>query len=305
MKHPPHQGAGAGSGLKSAAVAVAGRPSAGKSTLVNRLCGWKVSIVSPVPQTTRNQVRGILTTVRGQLLFLDTPGYHLSRKKLNLYMTDLVSRTIDEADLVLYVMDGTREFGPEEQALLDTVRKAAKPTVVCLNKLDRAGPHWAEAKRRAGEALPVAAMVEASAATGQGTGELVERLFDASPTGDLMYPPEYATDQPPDFRIAEIVREKAIAHARQEVPHALYVRVEELEMRDEGSTLWARGFIFVERESQTGILVGKEGAVIRAIVQESEAELREIFPWDVRLDIRVRVDKDWRKRDPLLKNLIR
>ena len=119
-----------------------------------------------------------------------------------------------------------------------------------------------------------------------------------------MYPADYYTDQTPDFRIAEIIREKAIAHTRQEVPHALYVRMEDLEMRDDGATLWARGFILVERESQMGILVGKAGAMIRTIVQEAEAEAREIFPWDVKLDIRVKVDRDWRKRDPLLKKLI-
>jgi GTP-binding protein Era len=301
---PPGPDPAAASGLKSAAAAVTGRPSAGKSTLVNRLCGWKVSIVSPVPQTTRNRVRGILTADRGQILFLDTPGYHLSRKKLNTYMTELVARTIDDADIVLYVMDGTREFGPEEKALLQVVRQAAKPTVVCLNKLDQAGPHWADARRNAVEGLPGAAVVEASALTGAGIEELAGRLFDAAPVGELMYPPEYVTDQPPDFRIAEIVREKAIAHTRQEVPHALYVRIEEMEMHDEGATLWAQGFIFVERESQTGILVGKAGAMIRTIVQESEAELREIFPWNVKLDIRVKVDRDWRKRDPLLRKLI-
>jgi GTPase len=304
VKPPAAPGGHSGGLLKSATVAVAGRPSAGKSTLVNRLCGWKVSIVSPVPQTTRNRVRGILTTERGQVVFLDTPGYHLSQKKLNLYMSHLVSRTIDEVDVVLYVIDGTREVGAEEKALLEMIRTAAKPTVICLNKKDQAGAFWAEARKTAAEALPNAALVEASAATGEGVDALTDRLFDAAPAGEQMYPPEYSTDQPPDFRVAEIVREKAIAHTRQEVPHALYVRVEDLEMRDEGTSLWARVTIFVERDSQMGIVVGRAGAMIRTIVQEAEAELSEIFPWTVKLDARVKVDKDWRKRDPLLKELI-
>ena len=263
-----------------------------------------MSIVSPVPQTTRNRVRGILTTEKGQVVFLDTPGYHLSQKKLNLYMTHLVSRTIDEVDVVLYVIDGTREVGAEEKALLEVIRAAAKPTVICLNKKDQASGFRADAKRAAAEALPNAALVEASAATGEGVDVLTDRLFDAAPVGEQMYPPEYSTDQPPDFRVAEIVREKAIAHTRQEVPHALYVRVEDLEMRDEGTSMWARVTIFVERDSQMGIVVGKAGAMIRTIVQEAEAELSEIFPWAVRLDARVKVDRDWRKRDPLLKELI-
>ncbi len=120
-----------------------------------------------------------------------------------------------------------------------------------------------------------------------------------------MYPPDYYTDQQPDFRIAEIVREKAMLATREEVPHALYVRMEDLEMRDEGRTLWARGFICVERESQKGIMVGRAGERIKAIVRDAERELSEIFPYAVRLDLRVKVDRDWRKRDPLLRKMIR
>ena len=146
--------------------------------------------------------------------------------------------------------------------LSNILRQAAKPTIICLNKKDQAAGFWAEARQKAVEALPEAPVVETSAASGAGTGELIDRLFDAAPQGEQMYPADYYTDQTPDFRIAEIIREKAIAHTRQEVPHALYVRMEDLEMRDDGATLWARGFILVERESQMGILVGKAGAMI-------------------------------------------
>jgi GTPase len=291
--------------VKSATVAVVGRPSAGKSTLVNALCGGKVSIVSPVPQTTRNRVRGILTTPKGQIVFIDTPGFHLSERKFNLYLSNLVSRTLSEVDIGLYVVDGSRSFGAEEQALLDMLRKTAQPLVICLNKKDHAGESWLLLKEKLLEVLPRAPIVETSAVGGEGVAEIGERLFAVAPEGDQMYPEDYYTDQTPDFRISEIVREKAIAHTRQEVPHSLYVRMEDLEMRDEGATLWARGFIFVERESQMGILVGKAGEKIRAIVQEAEKELAEIFPYAVKLDMRVKVDREWRKKDPLLKKMIR
>ena len=290
---------------KSATIAVVGRPSSGKSTLVNALCGGKVSIVSPVPQTTRNRVRGILTTGAGQLVFIDTPGFHLSEKKLNRYMTNLVSTALGEVDVVLYVVDGTRAFGDEEKAILETVRRSSKPILACINKKDREGGLWVAVRDEIRGALPTVPLREISAATGAGLDDLRDALFELAPSGDQLYPPDYYTDQTPDFRIAEIVREKAILQTREEVPHAIYVRMEELEMRDEGATLWARGFICVERESQKGIVVGRAGERIKAIVREAERELSEIFPWAVRLDIRVKVDREWRRRDPLLRKMIR
>jgi GTP-binding protein Era len=291
--------------VKSAVVAIVGRPSSGKSTLLNALCGGKISIVSPVPQTTRNRVRGILTTDAGQIVFIDTPGFHLSEKKLNRYMTNLVSSTLAETDLSLYVVDGTRAFGGEERALLDALHRAARPVVACLNKADAAGSSWAAVRAEIETALPAVPLLDISALTGAGLDTLRERLFALSPEGDQLYPPDYYTDQTPDFRISEIVREKAMLQTREEVPHALYVRMEDLEMRDDGATLWARGFICVERESQKGILVGKAGDRIKAIVREAERELAEIFPYAVKLDVRVKVDHEWRKRDPLLRKMIR
>ncbi|MGO9409868.1 MAG: GTPase Era [Spirochaetia bacterium] len=291
--------------MKSAVVAVVGRPSAGKSTLVNALCGAKVSIVSPVPQTTRNRVRGILNAEDAQLVFIDTPGFHLSTKKINTYMTGIVSSTLGEVDIILYVVDGSRASGEEEKAISEAVRAARKPTVICLNKKDVAGEVWAQVREGACGFLPDAAPFEVSASAGTGLEALREKLIQLSPDGEQMYPPDYYTDQTPEFRISEIVREKVTLGTREEVPHSVYVRIEDVEMHDEGETLWARGFICVERESQKGIIVGRAGDKIRQIVHDSEAELSEIFPWRVKLDLRVKVDREWRKRDPLLKKMIR
>ncbi len=290
--------------MKSAVVAVVGRPSSGKSTLVNAMCGAKVSIVSPLPQTTRNRVKGIMNARDVQIVFVDTPGFHLSRKKLNLRLMELVGSTAAESDAVLYVVDGFRAFGEEERALIGLLAKAAKPTLIALNKKDLGGGARGDAVKELAAAFPSAALIEVSALTGDGVRDLVRALTDAAPEGDMMYPADYYTDQAPDFRIAEIIREKAILHTRAEVPHSLYVRLEDLEFKKGGKTLWVRGFIMVERESQKGILVGREGAMIRQISREAEAELRGIFPYAVRLDLRVKTDKDWRKRDALLGKLI-
>jgi GTP-binding protein Era len=258
-----------------------------------------------VPQTTRNKVRGILNDARGQIVFIDTPGFHISQKKLNRYMTGLVSSTLSEVDVVLYVVDGSRESGIEERAIQEAVRGAARPLVTCVNKHDAPGSGWAAALASVREAFPGTVVREISAGTGEALEDLKDALFAAAPDGDQMYPEDYYTDQTPDFRIAEIVREKAIMLTREEVPHSLYVRMEDLEMQNDGATLWARGFICVERESQKGIVVGRGGEKIKSIVRDAERELCEIFPYEVKLDMRVKVDKDWRKRDPLLKKLIR
>jgi GTP-binding protein Era len=296
--------------VKCAIVGIVGRPSAGKSTLLNRLCGAKVSIVSPVPQTTRNRVRGILNRTGGQLVFLDTPGFHLSEKKLNRYLTDLVSVTLGDSDIVLYLVDGTRPFGDEERALQQKLRSSAKPCIIAINKSDqkghlRKGISWKEMRSSVAEGLPGVPVHEVSAIAGEGVENLVSSLLAMAPEGDQLYPDEFYTDQDPPFRIAEIVREKAILHTREELPHALYVRLEDLEMSDDGERLSVRGFILVERESQKGIVVGRGGEKIHAIVREAEQELRAIFPYEVVLDMRVKVDRDWRKRDPLLKKMIR
>jgi GTPase len=289
--------------MKSAVAALAGRPSSGKSTLVNALCGAKVSIVSPVPQTTRNRVRGIVNDPRGQIVLLDLPGFHISEKRLNRHMTDLVSGSLADVDIVLYVVDGTRAAGAEEEALRGILRAAARPLVVCVNKSDIAAGGGEEAVAETARALPGVAPLAISALSGAGLEALRDALFSLAPEGDQLYPDEYYTDQTPEFRISEIVREKAMLRTREEVPHALYVRMEDLEMH--GETLWARGFICVERESQKGILVGRAGERIRAIVRDAEAELAEIFPYAVKLDMRVKVDRDWRTRDPLLARMIR
>ncbi len=299
--------------LKSAVVAVVGRPSSGKSTLVNALCGGKVSIVSPVPQTTRNRVRGILNDPRGQLVFIDTPGFHLSRRKINVYMTDLVAAVLSEVDVVLYVVDGTREPGEEERSIQEAVRGCGKPLVPAVNKRDvaaAAGPGsvpaaaWDAVLASVSAAFPGVSACSISALTSEGLQGLKDALFSVSPEGDQLYPEDYYTDQTPEFRVSEIIREKATLVTREEVPHALYVRIEDLEMRQGGALLWARGFICVERESQKGIVVGREGERIKAIVREAERELCEIFPYRVKLDIRVKVDREWRRRDPLLRKLI-
>ena len=279
-------------------VAILGRPSAGKSTLINALCGGKVSIVSPVPQTTRNQVRGILNASEGQLLLIDTPGYQLSEKKLNTLLRRTARTSLQGVDVALGIVDGSRPQGEEEQEVLRLVTKVS-PHLLAVNKIDlpAAARRVAEIADRSGEEV-----IGVSALTGEGLPVLQDRLFALSPPGPRLYPDDHYTDQPPQFRIAEIIREQAILRTHDELPHALYVEIADLETRP-GELLWVRAFINVERDSQRGIVVGRAGEKIRAIRLEAQAQLNKVFSQEVHLDLRVKVHKKWRSDDDLLRGL--
>ncbi|MDD3981363.1 MAG: GTPase Era [Spirochaetia bacterium] len=288
---------------KSAFAAIVGRPSAGKSTLLNALCGAKVSIVSPVPQTTRNTVRGIVNRTGGQIVFLDTPGFHISEKRFNLKLRDLVTRALADADLVVYLVDATREPGPEEEAMAAALKGIGRPLVAALNKIDHAEAVPDRAAAFVTLKLPKAVLISISALEGKGLDELMERLIELAPEGPAWYPKEYYTDQEPVFRIAEIVREKILRHTRQELPHAVFVDYSDSRRLGDGS-LEASYDIVVERSSQKGILIGKAGSMIQKIRQESEAELEELFEYPIHLRLQVRVDPDWRRDEKRLEKLI-
>ena len=295
-------GSTGGSGGKFAFAAIVGRPSAGKSTLLNKMCGYKVAIVSGTPQTTRNAIRGIVNRAEGQLVFIDTPGRHASLKKINLKLMEVSRRAVDESDLVLYVMDASRAYAAEEQEIAALLAPLACKTVVAVNKMDASGADFDRAKEFAEEKLTGARCFPVSALTGMGVQELLEALFKMAPEGDRLYGDEYYTDQQTRFRVSEIIREKAINRLRQELPHALYVEVADLELID--SRLWIRAFIIVERESQKGMVVGKGGEMIKAIRLAAVNDLKNIFEWKIDLDLRVKTGKDWRQKDHVLRKII-
>jgi GTPase len=292
---------------RSGFVAIVGRPSAGKSTLLNSICGEKVSIVSQVPQTTKNKIRGILTRGKDQLVFVDTPGYHDSDKKLNLRLKDLASSALDGADAVLYVVDSAREAGPEEEKVADLALGAKIPVFVAINKVDNpeADPKAAKefvAARAEGRPSGAEAF-EVSALESKGLEPLVAALFAAMPKGPLYYPEEFYTDQDPEFRIAEIVREQAINRVREELPHAIYVEIEDAVFEPGGAVLGVRANLCVERDSQKGMLIGKGASMIKAIREGAERELCKIFPYKVKLDLQVKVRKNWKQEEKLIKRL--
>jgi GTP-binding protein Era len=297
---------------KSAFVAVVGRPSVGKSTLINLLCGAKVAIVSTVPQTTRNAVRGIVNREEGQLVFVDTPGRHASERKFNKKLVEVSDRALNDSELALYMLDASRAPGPEEEAVAARLKALEERTVVAINKIDAAGADRktnADFIRERLPAIPEDRVFAISCYQKEGVDKLLACLFSMAACGEPLYPEEYYTDQDVSFRIAEIIREKAINRLRQELPHSIYVEIADTEFREEEAAggakkLWVRAFIVTERESQKGMIVGKGGQMIKAIRQAAGKDLKEIFDWKIELDLRVKTGKDWRSNDKVLHRII-
>ena len=293
--------------LKTAVVAIIGRPSAGKSTFLNTACQEDVSIVSPIPQTTRNAIKGIVNTSFGQLVFIDTPGYHDSDKKLNLRLKSVTEEQLDGIDCVLYMIDSTRAVGDEELHTAELIKKYEDKTVVAINKTDLPSSKPAAVREFLSKSLgniPAERIYEISAKNDVGINEVLKALYSISPVGEPMYDEEVYTDQDLTFRICEIIRGEAINRLKDEIPHAVYVHVADIEHRNEGTKLWIRAFLCVERESQKGIVIGKGASKIKEIRTAAARKLSEIYIQKIDLDLQVKVDKNWRQHDNTLNKII-
>ena len=293
--------------MKCASIAIIGRPSSGKSTLMNTICESKVSITSPTPHTTRNAIRGIYTDSRGQLIFTDTPGFHISEKKFNRKMQDIAVASLEETDAVLYMVDATRKPGSEEDAITYMLSGLSVPVVCCINKKDILSDSQIEdAEQYLKKSMPGRTVLVASAKMDEGVDEILIELFKHAPEGHLLYDEDTWTDQNLEFRVSEIIREKAMNSVTEEIPYAIMVDVADLEYSAEEGKVWIRAFITVERESQKGIMVGKGGENIKKIRVASFKEIKKIFPGSkLELDLRVRVNPKWKSNDMILSKVFR
>jgi len=279
-----------------------GRPNVGKSTLLNRLIGAKIAIMSDKPQTTRNRIRGVLTREAGQVIFLDTPGVHRPKHRLGDYMTRLALATLQEVDLILFVIDVTSRFGPGEQVILEHLQGVETPVFLVINKIDLVSPEELlpmidEHRKRYSfrEVVPV------SAAKGTNLERLEERIFDALPEGPPYYPADQVTDHPESFIVAELVREQVLNLTREEIPHSVAVVVEEMAPRENG-LVYIRAVVVTEKESQKAILIGREGGMLKRVGQRARREIEALLGSQIYLDLWVKVKKDWRNREPILRN---
>jgi GTP-binding protein Era len=270
------------------------------------MCGEKVAIVSAVPQTTRNAIRGIVNREQGQLVFIDTPGRHKSERKFNKKLSGISGRAADDSDIILYVIDSTREPGPEEAEIAAFLAPYSKRIIFAINKVDDSSSDCGVARVFLSQnfsGFDENYCFTVSAKNNEGIEPMLTALYDMADEGEPFYGEEYYTDQEVDFRIADIIREQAINRLRQELPHALYVEIADAQFTEENKKLWVRAFIVVERESQKGMVVGKGGSMIKAIRLAAQKELRKIFDWKIEIDLRVKTGKDWRHDDKTLRRI--
>lgn len=289
--------------MRSGFVAVVGRPNVGKSTLVNALVGDKVAITSDKPQTTRSAVRGILNADGVQVVLVDTPGYHKPRTLLGSRLNEVVRAAWSDVDLALFLVDGHSGVGRGDVKVAEDLRAANCPVILVVNKID-AMSHGsiAAALAAASELADYEEYVPISALDGDGVELLRDLVVARMPEGPMYYPPGTSTDQPPPLFVAELVREKLLGRTREEVPHSIAVVTDEYEERDDG-LLEIRATIYVERDSQKGIVIGKGGSTIKAVGTEAREEIETLFGRKVFLELRAKVEKDWQRRAHALERL--
>jgi len=284
--------------VKAGFVALVGRPNAGKSTLLNRLVGQKVAIVSDKPQTTRTRILGVRNGEGGQIVFIDTPGIHRPLHRLNVRMVDVAVQSISQADVVCGVADAAEAVGGGDQYLGTLLARASVPTVLALNKIDRvAKPALLPLIEQWSRLARFEDIVPVSALTGENEEALLQALLRHLPEGEALYPAEYLTDQPERAYVAELIREKVLRHTRDELPFSSAVLVDRFEDANERGLMRLFCTILVERESQKPIVIGRGGAMIKRIGTEAREELERFFGARVFLDLRVKTRAGWRE-DP-------
>jgi GTP-binding protein Era len=288
--------------FKSGFVAIIGRPNAGKSTLVNKLVGQKVSIVSNKPQTTRNRVQGIVNRDDAQIVLIDTPGIHRPENVLSRMMMDELQHTLEGLDILCLIVDASAKFGKGDEFALDWIKRFKGPAYLLLNKIDMVAKHLLLPMiARYNEEFQFAETFPISAIDGRGLDDLVASWIARLPEGPKYFPDDQVTDQPERFLAAEVIREKAILATRQEVPHAIAVLVDKYE--EKPKLLRISATIYVEREGQKGILIGAGGDTLKQIGTDARKELEKLLGSKIFMELFVKVQANWRQNSQMVKML--
>ena len=286
---------------KSGFVTLIGRPNVGKSTLMNHLIGQKIAITSKKPQTTRNRIQTVLTLEDAQIVFLDTPGIHKARNKLGDYMVNVAERTLNEVDVILWLVEPTNYIGAGEQHIIEQLKKTKTPVILVINKTDTVKREevfgFIDTYRKE---LDFQEIVPVSALKGDNTDELVKCIVNYLPYGEPFYDEDTITDQPMRQITAELIREKALRLLEEEIPHGIAVSIES--MKEKGNICHIDATIVCERDSHKGIIIGKGGQMLKKIGSKARPEIEDMLGMQVNLQLWVKVKKDWRDSDFLLKN---
>lgn len=286
---------------RSGFVTLIGRPNVGKSTLMNYLIGQKIAITSRKPQTTRNRIQTVLTTEEGQIVFVDTPGIHKAKNKLGEYMVYVAERTLNEVDVVLWLVEPSTFIGAGEQHIVEQLKKTKTPVVLVINKSDTVKKEeLLPCIAKYNEVYPFADIVPVSARTGDNTDELLKVIMKYLPYGPQFYDEDTITDQPERQIVAELIREKALHALNEEIPHGIAVSIESMKRRKKLMDIEAT--IICEKDSHKGIIIGKQGAMLKKIGSNARYEIERLLDCKVNLQLWVKVKKDWRDSDFLIKN---
>ncbi|MBS4209076.1 GTPase Era [Bacillus sp. FJAT-50079] len=282
---------------KSGFISIIGRPNVGKSTFLNRVIGQKIAIMSDKPQTTRNKVQGVLTTNDAQMVFIDTPGIHKPKHRLGDFMMKIAMNTLKEVDIILFMINAAEGFGRGDEFIIEKLQGVKTPVFLVINKIDQIGPDELlllieEYK----EKYPFAEIIPISALEGNNVERLLEQILLQLPEGPQYYPADQITDHPERFIVSELIREKALHLTREEVPHSLAVLIDKMEKKDEREVVHVMATIIVERDSQKGIVIGKQGKMLKEIGQRAREDIEHLLGSKVFLELWVKVQKDWRNK---------
>ncbi|MCM3171066.1 MULTISPECIES: GTPase Era [Paenibacillus] len=289
--------------FKSGFVAIVGRPNVGKSTLMNQVIGQKIAIMSDKPQTTRNKIHGVYTSEQQQIVFLDTPGIHKRQSKLGDYMNQTALNTLHEVEAALFLIDASEGMGGGDRYIAEQLKNVRTPIILVMNKIDKVEPEallpLIEEYRKLHD---FAEIVPVSAKLGSNVNTLLEQISRYLPEGPQYYPEDQVTDHPEQFVCAELIREKILQMTREEVPHSIAVTIEDMKVQDNG-VVYISAVIFVERDSQKGIIIGKQGALLKEVGKRARQDIQNLLGSKIFMDLWVKVKKDWRNQDRVLRDL--
>ena len=289
--------------FKSGFISIIGRPNVGKSTFINRVIGQKIAIMSDKPQTTRNKVQGVLTTNDAQYIFIDTPGIHKPKHKLGDFMMKVAQNTLKEVDVILFMVNAEEGYGRGEEFILEKFQSVKTPIFLIINKIDRIHPDKLLAVIESyNEKFQFAEIIPISALEGNNIDRLLEVVRKYLPEGPLYYPADQVTDHPERFIITELIREKALQLTREEVPHSLAVVLEKMEKDPNKDMIHVMATIIVERDSQKGIVIGKQGKMLKEIGKRARVDIENLLGSKVYLEVWVKVQKDWRNKASQLRD---
>jgi GTP-binding protein Era len=291
-------------GFRSGFVAIVGRPNVGKSTLLNRIIGEKLVITSDKPQTTRNRIQGIHNMQGGQIVFIDTPGIHEARSRLNRFMVEEAGAALEGVDAVVILVDATARPAAQLELVAQRLSRTTVPIILAVNKIDLVQPaQLLAALAEYGSLLSCREIIPVSAASGEGVDRLLQLILPLLPVGPAYFPDDILTDVPERFVVAEIIREKVFRHTGDEIPYAVAVNIEKFKEREDGGLISISAVITVERDSQKGIVIGRRGEKLKKIGTLARVDIEQLLGTKVFLELFVRVRKDWTENTQMLKEL--